>query len=72
MNNEIPFSQWASMFSLIIAAYIGSNNILKKDNKCGILNYINSLDEKGFKLDIGIPYDKKKESNDRKSNFGIF
>jgi hypothetical protein len=75
MNNEIPFSEWASMFSFIIAANIGSTNILKKDNKCGILNYIKSLDKKEFTLgipDIGIPYGKKKESNDKNMNFGLF
>ena len=55
INTEMAFSEWAAMFSLIVTANIGTTVILKKDNKCGILNYINSLEQKGYTLDIGFP-----------------
>ena len=68
----MKFSDWASMFSLIVGANIGTTNILKKDNKCGILNYINSLGQKGYTLDVDSPNTGGEESNDGKKNFGFF
>ncbi len=43
MNSEMPFNAWTGMFSLIVTANIATTLILKKDNNCGILNYIDNL-----------------------------
>ena len=53
MESKMKFSDWASMFSMIVGTNIGTTVILKKDNKCGISNYINSLGQ--TKLTIGMP-----------------
>ena len=73
MNTEMAFKDWANMFSMIIGANIGTAIILKKDNKCGILNYINSLSQTEHILDIGIPKPniEKKEERNYASIFGF-
>lgn len=70
MNAKMKFSDWASMFSMIVGANIGTTIILKKDNKCGITNYINSLGQN--KLTIGIPSIGGGNSDNNEGNDGEY
>jgi len=54
MNSKMPHSSWASMFSYTLAANTAATLILKKDTKCGLLNYINKLGQGGgFAINLG-------------------
>ena len=68
MNTEMAFKDWASMFSMIVGANIGTSIILKKSNKCGILNYINGLSETGM---LKPNIEEKKEETNYASIFGF-
>tara|TARA_X000000368_G_scaffold411537_3_gene396547 strand:- start:859 stop:1392 length:534 start_codon:yes stop_codon:yes gene_type:complete len=55
MNTKMNFSGWASIFTFIVGGNIGTTLILKKDNKCGILDYINNLGKVTLTLSPEIP-----------------
>ena len=70
MGSEMPHSSWASIFSYTLAANTAATLILKKDTRCGLLNYINDLRQDGpsFAMPFGGGGQNNKNNNNNNNN----
>jgi len=69
MGSKMPHSSWASMFSYTLAANTAATLILKKDTKCGLLNYINDLRQEGPSFSMPVIGGQNNNNNKPKTDW---